>query len=310
MQWARTNLEVISTVRNSTVNGIQCWEYLSHLTIFPLGSDSLLCCCLLWKEGFHRSSCIDHAWIQVWFPMQPKEMPFHLTNQFQPDGRWFLQNTQYFLALLSALLQTETYRSLGALPAAHTRCCPLYFVSCFAFPWDISGESVAHRAVLDSRVLAVALPEVPAAVCRGCFLHTAEASSSPSDPLGLKAAKQIVTHDIHPAAYRNCSQLQKKKQKKISPGWCKAAKAICLFVGAATHSSVLKYSMVFNALSNNRHFTKNKPNEKQSFYVDISPTARGEERRWEGPLRKMNYQCKWLFPTVGSSLIPRYFTTR
>ena len=72
--------------------------------------------------------------------------------------------------------------------AAHTRCCPLYFVSCFAFPWDISGESVAHRAVLDSRVLAVALPEVPAAVCRGCFLHTAEASSSPSDPLGLKAA--------------------------------------------------------------------------------------------------------------------------
>lgn len=214
MQWARTNLEVISTVRNSTVNGIQCWEYLSHLTIFPLGSDSLLCCCLLWKEGFHRSSCIDHAWIQVWFPMQPKEMPFHLTNQFQPDGRWFLQNTQYFLALLSALLQTETYRSLGALPAAHTRCCPLYFVSCFAFPWDISGESVAHRAVLDSRVLAVALPEVPAAVCRGCFLHTAEASSSPSDPLGLKAAKQIVTHDIHPAAYRNCSQLQKKKTEE------------------------------------------------------------------------------------------------
>lgn len=150
----------------------------------------------------------------MWFPMQPKEMPFHLTNQFQPDGRWFLQNTQYFLALLSALLQTETYRSLGALPAAHTRCCPLYFVSCFAFPWDISGESVAHRAVLDSRVLAVALPEVPAAVCRGCFLHTAEASSSPSDPLGLKAAKQIVTHDIHPAAYRNCSQLQKKKTEE------------------------------------------------------------------------------------------------
>lgn len=98
--------------------------------------------------------------------------------------------------------------------AAHTRCCPLYFVSCFAFPWDISGESVAHRAVLDSRVLAVALPEVPAAVCRGCFLHTAEASSSPSDPLGLKAAKQIVTHDIHPAAYRNCSQLQKKKTEE------------------------------------------------------------------------------------------------
>lgn len=72
--------------------------------------------------------------------------------------------------------------------AVHTRCCPLYFVSCFAFPWDISGESVAHRAVLDSHVLAAAPPEVPAVVCRGCFLHTAEASSSPSDPLGLKAA--------------------------------------------------------------------------------------------------------------------------
>lgn len=72
--------------------------------------------------------------------------------------------------------------------AVHMRCCPLYFASCFAFPWDISGESVAHTAVLDSHVLAVAPPEVPVAVCMGCFLHTAEASSSPSDPLGLKAA--------------------------------------------------------------------------------------------------------------------------
>lgn len=72
--------------------------------------------------------------------------------------------------------------------AVHTRCCSLYFASCFAFPWDISGESAAHTAVRDSHVLAVAPPEVPAVVCMGCFLRMAEASSSPSDPLGLKAA--------------------------------------------------------------------------------------------------------------------------
>lgn len=72
--------------------------------------------------------------------------------------------------------------------AAHMRCCPLHSVSCLEFPWDISGGSVAHMAALDSHVLAVAPTEVPAAVCTGYFLHMAEVSSSPSDPLGLKAA--------------------------------------------------------------------------------------------------------------------------
>lgn len=72
--------------------------------------------------------------------------------------------------------------------AVHTRCCPLHSVSCLAFPWDISGESVAHMVVLDIHGLAVAPSEVPAAVCMGYFLHMAEVSSSPFDPLGLMAA--------------------------------------------------------------------------------------------------------------------------
>lgn len=216
-----------------------------------------------------------------------------------------------FLLLYLPLLQTETYRTLGALPAAHTRCCPLYFVSCFAFPWDISGESAAHRAVLDSHVLAVAPPEVPAVVCRGCFLHMAEASSSPSDPLDLKAAKQIVTHNVHPAAYRHCSQFKKKKKEEENfTRLVQSSRSRLLLCGCYNPQFYSEYSMGSNAISNNRYLTKNKPNEKQSFYADISPTARGQERRWQRPLRKMNYQYKWLFPTVSSSLISRYSTTR
>lgn len=152
-------------------------------------------------------------------------MPFYRSNRFQPGWRWPLQKTQHSAALLPAPAVNRDYRSLGALPAVHMRCCPLYFASCFAFPWDISGEFVAHTAVLDSHVLAVAQLEVPAVVCRGCFLHMAEASSSPSDPLGWKAAKQIATHHVHPATYRNRSQLPKKTQKKTSTGWHREAEA-------------------------------------------------------------------------------------
>lgn len=65
----------------------------------------------------------------------------------------------------------------------------MHSASCLAFPGDISGESVAHMAVLDIHVLAVAPIEVPAAVCMGYFLHMAEVSSSPSDPLGWMAVK-------------------------------------------------------------------------------------------------------------------------
>lgn len=183
-------------------------------------------------------------------------MPFYLSNWFQPAWRWSLQKTQYFVALLPAPAVNRDYRSLGALPAVHMRCCPLYFASCFAFPWDISGEFVARRAVPDSHVLAVAPPEVPVVVCMGCFLHTAEASSSPSDPLGLKAAKQVVTHDVHPVTERNCSQLPKNPSRKLQQAGAEKQKLICLFSGAKPHSYTLNYSRIPAALSNLQTFHK------------------------------------------------------
>lgn len=76
------------------------------------------------------------------------------------------------------------------LPAVHKRQCPLQFASCLEFPLDISGEPVAHMAVLGIHGLVAALTEVPAVVCIGCFLHKAEVSSSPSDPLDWMARKE------------------------------------------------------------------------------------------------------------------------
>lgn len=237
-------------------------------------------------------------------------MPFYLSNRFQPGWRWPLQKTQYFVALLPAPAVNRDYRSLGALPAVHMRCCPLYFASCFAFPWDISGESVAHTAVLDSHVLAVAPPEVPVAVCTGCFLHTAEASSSPSDPLGLKAAKQVVTCNVYPATYRNHSQLPKNPRRKLPTGWRREAEARLPLLRRLNPTVTFWITAGFLLpFQTNRCFTKNKPNEK-SFCADVSPMAGGQGRRAEGSLKKMNYQCKWLFPIVGSSLMSRYSTTR
>jgi len=109
---------------------------------------------------------------------------------------------------------------------------------------------VAHTAVLDSHVLAVAPLEVPVVVCMGCFLHTAEASSSPSDPLGLQAAKQVVAHDVQPATYRNHSQLPKKPRRKLQQVGAEKQKLVCLFSGAKPHSYTLNYSRIPAALSN------------------------------------------------------------
>lgn len=160
----------------------------------------------------------------------------------------------------------------------HTRCCSLYFASCFAFPWDISGESVAHTAVRDSHVLAAAPPEVPAAVCTGCFLRMAEASSSPSDPLDLKAAKQVGTHDVHPATYRNCSRPPKNPpeenlNKLVRRSRRQPAPPQVLRPTVASRSAAW-FLLPFQT---HRHFAKNKPNEK-SFYADKSPVARGQKK--------------------------------
>lgn len=126
----------------------------------------------------------------------------------------------------------------------------MYFASCFAFPWDISGESAVHRAVLDSHVLAVAQPEVPAVVCTGCFLHTAEASSFPSDPLGLKAANQVTTHDAHPATSRNRSQLPQSPEESFSrlAQGSRSSSASSQVLNPPSY--ILNYSRIPAALSN------------------------------------------------------------
>lgn len=190
----------------------------------------------------------------------------------------------------------------------HTRCCSLYFASCFAFPWDISGESVAHMAVRDSHVLAAAPPEVPAAVCTGCFLRMAEASSSPSDPLGLKAAKQVGTHDVHPAAYRNCSRPPKNPQKKTSTSWCGEAEGSLLLLrcyNPRLHSEVQHGSCCpFKPTDISQ---RTNPTRSHFMRTDL---LWPEDRKKVGRITEINYQCERLFPTVGSSLMSRYSTTR
>lgn len=71
---------------------------------------------------------------------------------------------------------------------------------------------MAHMAVLDIRDLAVALTEVPAAVHMGCFLHKAEVSSSPSDPLGWMARKERAQYLLqeHSIVYQTAQVFFKK----------------------------------------------------------------------------------------------------
>lgn len=267
---------------------------LPSLLSVPL-FDSPLCRCLSWKQEapVHPSHPDPGAEQYASLPKngsQPSEAgPFRFSAAPLP----------------APAIQKE--QKLGALPAVHTRGRPWRFVSGSACPWGISGEPVVRRAVPGSRVLAAAPPELPAVACTGCFLRTAEASSSPSDPSGLKAAKQVATHDVHS---RNHSRLPKKTPKKNSDGLAQRSRSSSasfqVLNPTVTSGTTAGFPLPFRT---RRRFTKNKPNEKM-FYADISPVAGGQERKGQRSLRKMNYQPKWLFPIVGSSLMSRYSTTR
>lgn len=158
------------------------------------------------------------------------------------------------------------------------RCCPSYFASCSAFPWGISGGSVAHRAGRGSRVLAVAPPEVPAVACRGCSLRRAEASSSPSDPSGSTAARQHGTREAHPQTHRNCSFQHRNFPKTPGENSNKSAprRSSSASSQAPDPSVTFGNTAGFLLPSQTHHSTKNKPSEK-SFNADISPVAGQEE---------------------------------